>query len=95
MWFIQAGLQSELELATAEIDRTAQRLMTLEREKERIKVRPHCSSNSILHRHIVLHDLVKCILLMVSMAMQLRFGNELIVGCASMILTIKSKDHYD
>ncbi|KAK9858886.1 hypothetical protein WJX84_001830 [Apatococcus fuscideae] len=34
----QAGLQSELELATAEIDRTAQRLMTLEREKERLKV---------------------------------------------------------
>ena len=34
----QAGLQSELELATSEIDRTAQRLMTLEREKERLKV---------------------------------------------------------
>ena len=35
---MQAGLQSELELATAEIDRTAQRLNTLEREKERLKV---------------------------------------------------------
>ena len=47
---MQAGLQSELELATAEIDRTAQRLMTLEREKDRLKVQ----SVSILHVHIMM-----------------------------------------
>ncbi len=35
---LQAGLQSELESATAEIERTTQRLTTLEREKQRIKV---------------------------------------------------------
>ena len=51
---LQASLQSELEIATAEMERAQQRLMSLEREKEALVAQVSQILGSVSTSHVLL-----------------------------------------